>query len=236
MWGAVFGLANYVPVIGPTGTILASALIGVATEPSLLDGLLGAAILLAINAVESQAVQPWLMARRIELNPVALFIGLAVVVWMWGVPAALISAPMLIVIYSFSRHTPALSPLAAILAPVTQPRHPLPEPPPLLATSFRRRASGTPHIAVRFQNEREAASPEPHVASQVGVQFLNWDRIEGGWTQFSGKAKEQWGKLTDDDLTEIDGRREQLAGKIQARYGVARDEAERQLDDWSKGL
>lgn len=65
---------------------------------------------------------------------------------------------------------------------------------------------------------------------------MNWDRIEGGWKQLSGKVKEQWGKLTDDDLTEIDGKRDQLAGKIQARYGMAKDEAERQLDDFAKRL
>lgn len=58
---------------------------------------------------------------------------------------------------------------------------------------------------------------------------MNWDRIEGGWKQFSGKVKEQWGKLTDDDLTEIGGKRDQLAGKIQARYGIAKEEAEEQL-------
>lgn len=65
---------------------------------------------------------------------------------------------------------------------------------------------------------------------------MNWDRIEGGWKQLSGKVKEQWGKLTDDDLTEIAGKRDQLAGKIQARYGVAKDEAERQLDDFAKRI
>lgn len=65
---------------------------------------------------------------------------------------------------------------------------------------------------------------------------MNWDRIEGGWKQMTGKVKEQWGKLTDDDLVEIAGKRDQLAGKIQARYGVAKDEAERQLDDFAKKL
>ena len=61
---------------------------------------------------------------------------------------------------------------------------------------------------------------------------MNWDRIEGNWKQVSGKAKLQWGKLTGDDLDVIAGRREQLVGKIQERYGVARDEAEKQLTEW----
>lgn len=61
---------------------------------------------------------------------------------------------------------------------------------------------------------------------------MNWDRIEGNWKQAAGKAKVQWGKLTDDDLDVIAGRREQLAGKIQERYGIAKDEAEKQLSEW----
>ncbi len=65
---------------------------------------------------------------------------------------------------------------------------------------------------------------------------MNWDRIEGGWKQMTGKVKEQWGKLTDDDLTEVAGKRDQLAGKIQARYGIAKEEAERQLDDFAKRI
>lgn len=60
---------------------------------------------------------------------------------------------------------------------------------------------------------------------------MNWDRIEGNWHQLTGKVKEQWGKLTDDDLTEIAGKRDIMVGKIQERYGIARDEAERQVDD-----
>lgn len=63
---------------------------------------------------------------------------------------------------------------------------------------------------------------------------MNWDRIEGNWQQFTGKVKEQWGKLTDDDMTQIAGRRDILAGKIQERYGIAKDEAERQLDEFSR--
>lgn len=63
---------------------------------------------------------------------------------------------------------------------------------------------------------------------------MNWDRIEGNWKQFKGKAREQWGKLTDDDLDVAAGKREQLAGRIQERYGVGKDEAERQIDDWTR--
>jgi uncharacterized protein YjbJ (UPF0337 family) len=61
---------------------------------------------------------------------------------------------------------------------------------------------------------------------------MNWDRVEGNWKQFKGKVKEQWGKLTDDQLDVIGGKREQLAGRVQEVYGVSRDEAERQIADF----
>ena len=61
---------------------------------------------------------------------------------------------------------------------------------------------------------------------------MNWDRIKGNWKQVEGRAKAQWGKLTDDDLQVVAGHREQLAGRIQERYGVAKDEAEKQLTAW----
>ena len=63
---------------------------------------------------------------------------------------------------------------------------------------------------------------------------MNWDIVEGNWKQFKGKAREQWGKLTDDNLDVIAGNRDQLAGKIQEAYGVSKDEAEKQLDDFAK--
>jgi len=61
---------------------------------------------------------------------------------------------------------------------------------------------------------------------------MNNDRIEGNWKQFKGKVKEQWGKLTDDDLDIIAGKRDQLLGRIQERHGLARDEAEKQVRTW----
>lgn len=59
-------------------------------------------------------------------------------------------------------------------------------------------------------------------------------RIEGNWKQFKGNAKEQWGKLTDDQLDVIAGKRDKLAGKIQEAYGISKDVAEKQLTDWQK--
>ena len=61
---------------------------------------------------------------------------------------------------------------------------------------------------------------------------MNEDTLKGQWTQLKGKVREEWGKLTDDDLDRVHGESEQLIGRIQERYGVARDEAKRQLDTW----
>ena len=65
---------------------------------------------------------------------------------------------------------------------------------------------------------------------------MDWNCIAGNWKQFSGSVKQKWGKLTDDDLDVIKGQREQLEGKIQERYGIAKDQARRDVDDWFKSL
>jgi uncharacterized protein YjbJ (UPF0337 family) len=62
---------------------------------------------------------------------------------------------------------------------------------------------------------------------------MNEDTLKGQWTQLKGAVREKWGKLTNDDLDQIQGKSEQLIGKIQQRYGIAREEAEEQLDSWA---
>lgn len=61
---------------------------------------------------------------------------------------------------------------------------------------------------------------------------MNWDQIEGNWKQWKGKLRQQWGKLTDDDLDVMRGGREQFTGKLQERYGIAREEAKKQIDNF----
>jgi uncharacterized protein YjbJ (UPF0337 family) len=61
---------------------------------------------------------------------------------------------------------------------------------------------------------------------------MNEDTLKGQWTQLKGKVREQWGKLTNDDVEQIQGKSQQLVGRIQERYGIAREEAQRQVDDW----
>jgi uncharacterized protein YjbJ (UPF0337 family) len=62
---------------------------------------------------------------------------------------------------------------------------------------------------------------------------MNSDQMQGKWKQMKGAVKERWGKLTDDDLDAINGQSEQLIGKIQERYGVAREAAQKQVDEWN---
>ncbi|EJL82249.1 CsbD family protein [Pantoea sp. BIGb0393] len=61
---------------------------------------------------------------------------------------------------------------------------------------------------------------------------MNEDRISGNWKQFKGKVKEKWGDLTDDDMTVVEGKRDQLVGKIQERYGYEKDRAEKEVKEW----
>jgi uncharacterized protein YjbJ (UPF0337 family) len=63
---------------------------------------------------------------------------------------------------------------------------------------------------------------------------MNWDQMAGNWKQFKGKVRERWRKLTDQDLTVIEGKREQLVGKIQERYGIAKEKAEEELEQFSR--
>jgi uncharacterized protein YjbJ (UPF0337 family) len=65
---------------------------------------------------------------------------------------------------------------------------------------------------------------------------MNWDQIKGNWKELKGKVKEKWGKLTDDDLTVVAGKRDQLAGKLQERYGYEKTQAEKELDEFERTL
>ena len=63
---------------------------------------------------------------------------------------------------------------------------------------------------------------------------MNWDKLKGNWKQATGSAKSKWGELTDDELTQIGGERDKLVGKIQEKYGMARDAAEKEVDAWAE--
>jgi len=74
-------------------------------------------------------------------------------------------------------------------------------------------------------------SGKPGLRSQI----MNWDIVAGDWKQFAGKIKQKWGQLTDDELTRVSGKREQLEGMLQARYGYTKEQAQKELDDWMSG-
>ncbi len=63
---------------------------------------------------------------------------------------------------------------------------------------------------------------------------MNWDQIAGMWKQWGGRIRQKWGKLTDDDIQHIAGKRDELAGKLQERYGIEKEEAHRQIDEWER--
>jgi uncharacterized protein YjbJ (UPF0337 family) len=75
-------------------------------------------------------------------------------------------------------------------------------------------------------------APGASVIGTQGETLMNWDQIKGKWNEVKGSARKEWGKLTDDDLEQAAGHRDELAGKVQQRYGMAREEAERQVDAW----
>lgn len=65
---------------------------------------------------------------------------------------------------------------------------------------------------------------------------MNWDQIQGKWTQMKGSVKHKWGKLTDDDLDVIAGSKDKLVGKLQEVYGIKKEEAQKQFDEWCRTL
>jgi uncharacterized protein YjbJ (UPF0337 family) len=97
------------------------------------------------------------------------------------------------------------------------------DPPPRVGIGHGDCGRSLPRRAMRSVFFHHNAKELPH---------MNWDRIEGNWKQMKGKVKEKWGKLTDDQLDVIAGKRDQLLGRIQEAYGCSRDEAERQVRDF----
>jgi len=65
---------------------------------------------------------------------------------------------------------------------------------------------------------------------------MNWDQVEGKWKQFKGVARQKWGKLTDDDLDVVNGKQEELVGKLQERYGYTKEQAEKNIQEWTNSL
>ena len=116
IWGIAFGLLNFVPIIGPTTVIIGAALVGFATGDTIAQALAPPLILLALNTIEANLVQPWLLSRRIIISPVAIFLMIVTLVWMWGPAAAITAVPGLIFFHTVALHVPSLRPVGILLA------------------------------------------------------------------------------------------------------------------------
>ncbi|MBV9757374.1 MAG: AI-2E family transporter [Alphaproteobacteria bacterium] len=95
LWGVTAFLLNYIPILGPLSGVVLFAIVGVLSKGALMPGLLPAGLYLVIHLIEGETVTPMILARRFTVNPVAVVLGLVFWYWMWGVPGAVLSVPML---------------------------------------------------------------------------------------------------------------------------------------------
>ncbi len=117
MWGVFVAVLNFVPYFGPVCGIVLLAAVGLLTfEASLFQALLPPAWYLVLHLLESNLVTPVLLGRRFTLNPVVIFVSLMFWMWLWGVPGALLSLPILVSIKVISDHVPALSSISEVLS------------------------------------------------------------------------------------------------------------------------
>lgn len=115
--GFAIALLNFVLIIGPILVIAATAILSLATFNDWELIVAAPAIVLVLHLIESQFVSPWLIGRRLEISPVSVFAAIALLGWMWGAVGAMVAVPILILLYTFGKHIPALSPLAAMIGP-----------------------------------------------------------------------------------------------------------------------
>jgi len=116
LWGILAALLNFIPYIGALIGVALAALIGVITYDSVWAGLLPPLIYLVLTMVEGQLVTPLTLGRRLEMNPVAIFLAIAFWGWLWGIVGALIAVPLLLVVKVFADHVEGLSALGEFLA------------------------------------------------------------------------------------------------------------------------
>jgi predicted PurR-regulated permease PerM len=116
LWGIAFGLLNFIPIIGPATIVLAAAVFGLVTANTVVLGLVAPAILLGLHVIEANLVQPWLLSRRIVVSPIAIFLTVVTLVWMWGPAAAITAVPLLIFFHTVAMHMPEMRPIAFLLA------------------------------------------------------------------------------------------------------------------------
>src|SRR5262249_51399398 len=139
----------FIPVIGPTTVIITAAVVGFATGTTLYQMVAPAAIILSLDTVEANFVQPWLLSRRIVINPIAIFIMVIFLVWMWGAAAAITAVPTLIIFHTISLHVPSLRPVALLLARDTD------------------HGDGTHGLGLRARRQKLRAARKSHPADDI---------------------------------------------------------------------
>ena len=115
LWGVAFGAASIIPYLGPTAVILVCALVQFATQDTIGAAAVAPLILLGINTVESNFVTPFLVSRRIAVSAIAIFLALAIFIWLWGPMASILAVPLLILFHAIANHVPSLRPYAILL-------------------------------------------------------------------------------------------------------------------------
>jgi predicted PurR-regulated permease PerM len=121
-WGFLFGVASFIPYIGPTITIALCAVAQLVIAPTIEEAIAAPIALLVINFIESTFVTPWLLSRRLEVSSLAVFLAVAGLAWLWGPFAAILAVPFLIVFVAVARHVPGLEPWAVLLLADTEAR------------------------------------------------------------------------------------------------------------------
>jgi uncharacterized protein YjbJ (UPF0337 family) len=91
-------------------------------------------------------------------------------------------------------------------------------------------------VSTAVSPRRRSEHARCFIGAAGGLNDMNWDTIQGQWKQLSSNVKERWAKLTDEDLAKASAKKDELVGAIQHRYGVLRDEAEKQVDEWMKKM
>ena len=115
LWGALVALLEFVPYLGAVTSVFVLTVAGLTTFDSVTHALLAPASFLAINVIQANLVSPLLYGRRLTLNPVALFVGLAFWWWIWGIPGAFIAVPLMATFKIFCDHIEALAPIGEFL-------------------------------------------------------------------------------------------------------------------------
>jgi predicted PurR-regulated permease PerM len=120
LWGAMAAALNFVPLIGAVVGVGVVALVGLVSFPTIVNGLLPAALYLGLHLVESQFVTPYIVGRRLTMNPVAVFLSIVLWTWLWGIPGALMAVPLLAVLKVVADTIEPLKPISAFVGDDTE--------------------------------------------------------------------------------------------------------------------